>query len=298
MFLKKTLTAAMVFAMAAATTLATASPAAADFRDLGIEDIRNPADSSYREGWSTDRVMATFCGDGGTGTREFYINVQTGEVRNASAGGRAPVHNVRNGQRALNPPWEYVRGRCRYDRTDLRSSWRGHWWRRVSEPVTNCTGSRQGQRAIRLDYTTSSSFTESYSVTVGSEYKFTDAFSANISVTAGAEWSDTETRTHSDMFTIDPAPHRTAWWEAQYQTVTVRQNVSFDIESYSWAWRPNDYGNQVWVGTWRGRPNQYEIFSYGYYVDGTTNVMVGDPERPRILQTRVRDRANSGNDCR
>ncbi|GAB2486125.1 hypothetical protein [Nocardiopsis aegyptia] len=297
MLLKRAVTAAMVCAMAVTTGLAAASPAHADFRDLGIEDLRNPADSNHREGWSTDRVLAEFCGDGSRDTRDFYLNVQTGEVRDGSAGGRAPVHNVRDGRRALNPPWEHVRGRCRYDRADLRSQWTGHWWRRVSEPVTNCTGSNQGGRAVRLDYTKTATYAESIEVGVSAGGGFAGAFSAEVTVTVGAEWSDTETRTHSDWFDIDPAAGRTAWWEVQYQTVTVRQNPSFDIEHYSWAWRADDYGNQVWTDTWRGRPDQGEVFSYGFYVDGTTNVLVGEPTRPRILHSRIQDRANTWNDC-
>ncbi|MGW0823655.1 hypothetical protein [Streptomyces sp. NPDC002845] len=275
--------AAVTALLSAVASLALAQPAHAG--PGGAVNIRG------EEPWDTDEMMAQVCGaDGDTGYQDWYVNINTGELRDHSSWRKEPVWHKDDGKWTLQPGWERFEGRCEYP---VASSWTFQdAWRPISEPRSNCTDSGGYGLELGREYSTSTSYSHSVGGSTSVEASIGDWFGTSVEASYEYSWAIEESVSVSNTDVIDISPQKTAWIEAAPTKRVVRVNPVFKVESYTWN-LTGKYDDMVDVDSWRGR-GYNRIYSYGNYIDGVADELKKDGT-PKMT-FRMKDRP-AGNEC-
>jgi hypothetical protein len=269
--------------LTAAATIALAQPAQAG--PGGAVNIRG------QETWNTDEMMSQVCGtDGDTGYQDWYVNVTTGEFRDASWWREAPVWHKDDGKWTLQPGRERLEGHCEYP---VASSWTHRdSWRPISETRTNCTDSGYSLELTR-EYSTSTSYSHSVGGSTSVEASIGDWFGTSVEASYEYSWAIEKSVGLSDNDVIEIGFQKTAWIEAAPTKRVVRVNPVFKVESYTW----NPTGKRadvVVADSWRGRGYD-RVYSYGNYIDGVADELKNDGT-PKMT-FRKKDRPATGDEC-
>jgi hypothetical protein len=231
--------------------------------------------------------MDHICGDMNTEDQSFYFNIYSGDIVDPvdtlnTPGGypKEPYYSLVRGKSrfgsyiipygfhyALNPGWEYFHGYCEFPES---SSW--VWFdseRRISsDTIVNCTAG-SANLTVNEMYST----TQTYSKTVNGHLKLNfgwKVFKGDIGGGFSYSWAFSNTHALSRATGITVAPGREGWMDARPLKRTVRVNPAFEVDQYMWGDGQSEDG---WtVKSWRGR-GYSRISSYGFYLDGTADVI-------------------------
>jgi hypothetical protein len=250
--------------LSAVASIALAQPAQAS--PGGAVDIRG------QESWNTDEMMARVCGiEGDTDYQDWYVNINTGELRDHSSWRKGPVWHKDGGKWTLQPGWERFEGHCEYP---VASSWNYRdAWRPISETRTNCTDSGYTLELTR-EYSTSKSYSHTVGGSTSAEASIGSWFGVSAEANYSYSWAIENSVGVANNDVIEIGPQKTAWIEASPTKRVVRVNPVFKVESYTW----NPTGKRkdvVDVNTWRGR-GYNKIYSYGNYIDGVADELKAD----------------------
>ncbi|MGW1785544.1 hypothetical protein ACWCQQ_41625 [Streptomyces sp. NPDC002143] len=234
------------------------------------------------EPFNTDKLLMSLC-NGETDTQYWFINVETGELKEDTTHGQAASK--------LPYPIERFQGSCYYPKS---TSWTwGGDEKRITDTLLNCGRNSDLTQQIQESGSTTSTTTNSVTGSVGINWT---AIKDVLSVSAGAEythtWSYAKAKGWSKSTSMTVHPRTVGWLGLRPDMRTVRSNPVFHVTKYAWG---KSGGGQVSVDSWRGRGYSY-INSYGAYYDAVGNVINSDGTPRGIIV--AHDRAvNSADRC-
>jgi hypothetical protein len=245
-----------------------------------------------QEEFDTDTFMDRICGDMSTEDKGFFYNTHTGEIRDPD-GYEEPIFSLVPGEMkafnpsiaprgyhyALNPPWEFFMGNCEYPQSD---TWT---WHDKERPITedtlhNCS-SENASYSLRESYATSKTFTKTVGGRVSFDLLAEKLFAPGVGAITGVgadfsfSWAVSKTHSLDRIVNITVPPGKVGWISARPLKRTVRVNPVFHVTYYEWGDGQSEFGFGTKVHNWRGRGYD-RIWSYGFYVDGTADVVHTD----------------------
>ncbi|GAQ67195.1 hypothetical protein [Streptomyces scabiei] len=216
---------------------------------------------------NTDSMIERLCGQRTSLTGVYgALNVRTGEFKTRDEYLRDVV-----GLWLPAGDWETFRGWCGNAQA---STWSTTGTAVRTSPWIGNRGSKDDKETFVSSYTTKTFAKKS----VGAQLSFSVAksiFSAEAGGSFSYEWGweKSSTRERRSEKTIPPCTQIAVTW-TPFQRV-VRVNPIFYVEDYSW----NKGNGEKTVHTWRNRSYR-TIYSYGYYIDGTSDKLLpnGEPD--------------------
>ncbi|MEU1557020.1 hypothetical protein ABZ517_30580 [Streptomyces scabiei] len=216
---------------------------------------------------NTDSMIERLCGQRTSLTGVYgALNVRTGEFKTRDEYLRDVV-----GLWLPAGDWETFRGWCGNAQA---STWSTTGTAVRTSPWIGNRGSKDDKETFVNSYTTKTFAKKS----VGAQLSFSVAksiFSAEAGGSFSYEWGweKSSTRERRSEKTIPPCTQIAVTW-TPFQRV-VRVNPIFYVEDYSW----NKGNGEKTVHTWRNRSYR-TIYSYGYYIDGTSDKLLpnGEPD--------------------